>query len=183
MMLIAKWEAGGNYFYAVGSYRAFGESMWSSKSHAAICVLAISVKLHLSWMLGRLFIQFPHWLVNTGKIMLDGFDGQKLAILTCNWLVLGWGPRMLKAVFGHHRHIWEFPGNLRELGFPQTPWEFQRVFCFNVFAGLILVLLKCWSWILALIPVSYSPSLHLHFLPSATSTSLFWGCGRGGCPH
>lgn len=126
----------------------------------------------------RLLIQFPNWLVNAGKIMLDVFDGQKLTILTCNWLVLGWGSRMLKTAFGHYRLIWVFPRNLRELGFLQTPWESQGVF-YNIFAGLIQVLIKYWSWILALIPVSQSPSCsfipcpsHSHW-PRATPSPLF----------
>lgn len=130
-MVIAKWEAGGIYFYAAGSYRAFGENMWSSQSH--LCV-SYQCWTTLSWMLRRLFTQFPNWLVNPGKIMLDEFDGQKLTILTCNWLVVGWGPRMLKAAFGHHRHIWEFPRNLRELGFLQAPWCRPDLFCRLMFA-------------------------------------------------
>lgn len=180
IMVIAKWEAGG--IYAVSSYRAFGESMWSSKSHAAICVSAISVKLRClecyeeSLSVPKLLGEY------TEDYAYDGFDGQKLTILTWNWLVLGWGSRMLKAAFGHLRHIWEFPRNLRGLGFPQTPWESTYLlawfwFCSNSDLGSLL-----WSLYPTPLPGSSFPAPAACTGPVPPPSPPFLGCGREGCP-
>lgn len=127
----------------------------------------------LSWMLQRLFIQFPNWLVNTRKILLDGFDGQKLTILTCNWLVLGWDPRILKPAFGHHKHIWEFPRNLRDTLGISGSLLLEHICWLDSGSAQILILDPCFD------PCIPSPSCffiscssHLHW-PSATPTPLF----------
>lgn len=174
IMVTAKWEPKGSYFNAAGNYVAFGESMGKSKSHAAVLGVSYQCYATLSWTLQWLFIPFPSCLVSTGKVMLNGCDGQKLTIWTCSWLALGWGPKKPEGALCHHRHIWELLRSLRALGFPQPPWESQEVFCYSIFAVLILVRLKHRSWIPlpTLVLCSQLVTLPLH--PS-------W-CGEGGCP-
>lgn len=94
MLLVITWHLG----------RAGGRA----KAMLPCCLLAISAILPCLECYNDSFFPFPGCLVNTGKVMLNGCDGQKPTIQTCTWV--------------RPKEAWRCPLPLQAHLEPKSPW-------------------------------------------------------------
>lgn len=180
IMVIAKWEPGGSYFYAAGNYRAFGGSMWNSESHAAMLCVSYLCYTVLSWVL--LSSQIAWWIQGSSRWM-------DLMVKNCpSWLIAGWhlgegqgGLKLPFAIRGTFGNSWGTWGLLASYSHPGNPRKFFVTmyllswfwFCSNTDAGSLL-----WPLDPTPLPGSLLPAPAVCTGPAATPHPLLVRRGR-----